>query len=73
MLPAVGYGDEQLAALRATIDESRAEVVVSGAPLDLAERIGSVRPVVRARYVFAELDEPGLGARVDRFLADRLD
>jgi predicted GTPase len=72
VLPAVGYGEAELAALRETIARSRAEVVVSGTPLDLAARIGGVRPVVRARYRFAELDEPGLGARIDAFAAAHL-
>jgi predicted GTPase len=69
VLPAVGYGEAELAALRETIARSRAEVVVSGTPLDLAARIGDVRPVVRARYRFAERDEPGLSARIDAFAA----
>jgi predicted GTPase len=72
VLPAVGYSDEQLAALRATIEASRAEVVVSGTSIDLAARIGSVKPVVRVRYELEDLDEPGLGGLVDSFLAERL-
>ena len=71
VLPAVGYDEGQLAALRETIDRSDAEVVVSGTPMDLAARIALAKPVVRARYEFAEADEPGLGAIVDEFLAQR--
>jgi len=72
VLPAVGYDEEQLAALAATIQASRAEVVVSGSPLDLAARIGGSKPVVRVRYELADLDRPGLGALVDAFVAERL-
>ncbi|GMV85042.1 MAG: hypothetical protein AMXMBFR80_08990 [Dehalococcoidia bacterium] len=60
VLPAVGYGDEQVAALRETIDRSAAEVVVSGTPLDLAALTGAARPVIRARYGFEEAGEPAL-------------
>ena len=55
--------------LRATIERSSAEVVVSGTPIDLAALIGTGKPIVRARYEFAELDSPGLwdevSARLD--------
>ncbi|MBI2964117.1 MAG: GTPase [Deltaproteobacteria bacterium] len=75
VLPAVGYGPEQLSALRATIDGSDAEVVVSATPIDLAATIALEKPVVRARYEFAEAGEPTLGAVIDGFrerLGDRL-
>ena len=36
VLPAVGYGSAQLAALAATVNASAAEVVVSATPIDLA-------------------------------------
>jgi predicted GTPase len=72
VLPAVGYDEAQLAALSATIEASRAEVVVSGTPLDLAARIGGTKPVVRVRYELEDVDEPGLGALVDDFVAGRL-
>jgi predicted GTPase len=72
VLPAVGYGDAQLEALRRTIAGSDAEVVVSGSPLDLASLVDVGKPVVRARYGFAEAGDPGLGALVDSFVAERL-
>lgn len=70
VLPALGYGAEQLAALRETIEASDADVVVAATPIDLAALLGTAKPVVRARYAFAEMDEPGLGATVDRMLAE---
>lgn len=68
VLPAVGYSPDELLALRDTIAASRAEVIVSGTPLDLAARIDIPQRIVRARYTFAEVDPPGLGAIVDEFL-----
>ncbi|MDP6954015.1 MAG: cyclic 2,3-diphosphoglycerate synthase [Alphaproteobacteria bacterium] len=68
VLPAVGYYPDQLAALAATINASHADVVVSGTPCDLSALIEIDKPVVRARYEYAELDTPGLGDLVDAFL-----
>jgi len=71
VLPAVGYDAAQLAALRETIDRAAADVVVAATPVDLAALVTVGKPVVRARYDFAEVDEPGLGALVDRWLERR--
>lgn len=68
VLPAMGYSDAQCRELVATIAASRAEVVVSGTPADLTRLLAGVRPVVRARYDYAEIDTPGLGAAIDAFL-----
>jgi predicted GTPase len=71
VLPAVGYGPAQIEALRATIEASCAEVVVSGSPIDLAKLLRVRPPVVRARYAFQDLDEPGLAGVLESFLAER--
>jgi len=69
VLPAVGYSGAQLEALRDSINRARADVVVAATPLDLAALIAIDKPVVRARYDFAEAGEPTLGSLVDAFLA----
>jgi predicted GTPase len=71
VLPAVGYHPRQLQALGETINRSDAEVVVSGTTCDIATLLELRIPVVRVRYNYAELEEPGLGDRVDDLL-DRL-
>jgi len=71
VLPAIGYSAEQVAELQATIERAEADVVVSGTPIDLAALMRLTKPVVRARYEFAELDTPGLRGEVERFLAAR--
>jgi predicted GTPase len=68
VLPAMGYSPEQLAALNATVAASDAEVVIAGTPIDLSALLECGRPVVRARYEFAELETPGLRGEVDAFL-----
>jgi predicted GTPase len=71
VLPALGYAPRQLEALSATIARANAEVIVSATPCDLQALLSLPVPVVRAYYDFAEVDEPGLGAHLDRFLAKR--
>ncbi len=69
VLPAMGYSPAQIDALRRTIDESDAEVVVAGTPIDLAALTQVKKPVIRARYDFAEAGTPTLESLVDDFLA----
>jgi predicted GTPase len=71
VLPAVGYGPDQVAALAQTLDRADAEVIVSGTPIDLAALVRPSKPVVRARYAYADAGEPTLGSLVDAFLAGR--
>jgi predicted GTPase len=71
VLPAVGYHAAQLQALEQTINSARADVVVSATPCDLAALIDIDKPVVRARYEFAEVGEPSLGSLVEAFLQQR--
>ncbi len=70
VLPAVGYGAEQVAALVETINRADADLVVSGTPADIAALPGLDKPVVRARYDYADAGEPTLGGIVDQWLED---
>ena len=69
VLPAVGYGPRQLKALAATVNASAAEVVVSATPIDLGRLIRIEKPVVRARYEYAEAGSPTLASLIEAFLA----
>jgi predicted GTPase len=69
VLPAIGYSRDQLEALRTTIASVNADVVVAATPVDLARLVKIDKPVVRARYEFAEIASPGLGGCVDDWLA----
>ncbi|MCW8969731.1 MAG: cyclic 2,3-diphosphoglycerate synthase [Rhodospirillales bacterium] len=68
VLPAMGYGAAQRAALRETIVRSAADVVVAATPIDLATLLDLDMPVVRARYAFEDGADPSLGDILDRFL-----
>lgn len=71
VLPAMGYGEAQRAALRATIEDSDAEVVVAGTPIDLASVLALTKPVLRVRYELEEVESPGLGGIVEEFVGQR--
>jgi predicted GTPase len=61
LLPAMGYGDEQIRELEATIARVPCDVVVVGTPIDLNRVIEIGKPVVRARYELQEIGRPDLG------------
>jgi predicted GTPase len=69
VLPAVGYGSEQLRELEKTINDTDADVVVAATPVDLARLLRINKMIVRAHYEFAEVGEPKLSALVDSFIA----
>ncbi len=60
ILPAMGYGDQQLADLEATIRATPVDVVVSGTPMDLGRIITIDQPLRRASYVLHEIGTPTL-------------
>ena len=71
VLPAVGYNAAQRDALRRTIDAVEADIVVTGTPIDLSRIVTVDKPVVRARYAYADAGEPTLGSVLDAFLKER--
>jgi predicted GTPase len=56
VLPAMGYGDEQLAELAATIAATPCDVVVSGTPIDLAAALPAGAVTHPLRHVSYDLD-----------------
>jgi predicted GTPase len=68
VLPAMGYGDAQVADLAATIEATPCDVVVSGTPIDLGRVLTVSKPVVRARYDLRERDPGRLEAAVRKAL-----
>ena len=68
LLPAVGYFDEQLRDLEATIAATPVDVVMIATPFDITRVIRIDKPVVRVRYEVEELGEPSLTTVVTDFL-----
>ncbi len=60
VLPAMGYSDEQLRELEATIDAVDCDVVVTGTPIDLGRLIRTRHPIRHATYTLEETGEPTL-------------
>ncbi len=69
ILPAMGYGEQQIADLQATIAAMPVEAIVSGTPIDLTRVLTVDKPLVRARYSLRERDPGRLAAALDRTLA----
>jgi predicted GTPase len=70
-LPAMGYSAKERAELEATINGSSADVVIAGTPSDLSHILALDKPVVRARYEFAEVGEPSLSRLIEGLLYRR--
>jgi predicted GTPase len=58
----MGYGEQQLADLTATIAAVPCDVVVSGTPIDLGRLVHIDRPVRHASYSLHELSRPDLAS-----------
>ena len=69
LLPAMGYGDEQVKDLEATINKVPCDVVVIGTPIDLTRLVKIKKPTVRVRYDLQELGRPDLHDVLGRMLA----
>lgn len=65
VLPAMGYGADQVRDLAATIEATDADVVVTGTPIDLTRVLRTSKPLVRARYELRE-HKPGALAELVR-------
>jgi predicted GTPase len=68
LLPAMGYGDEQIRDLETTINKAECDVVVIGTPIDLSRIIRINKPTVRIRYSLRELTKPDLPEILGTFL-----
>jgi predicted GTPase len=69
ILPAMGYGDEQLRDLEATINATDCDAVVIGTPIDLTRVVSINKPNTRVFYDLEEIGEPNLDTVLDGFIA----
>ncbi len=68
LLPAIGYGEQQMKDLAATINATDCDVVMLATPIDLTKVITIKRPTVRVRYGYGDAGSPTLGQIVkERF------
>jgi len=60
VLPAMGYSEQQIKDLQATINASDAESVVIATPIDLRRLVKIRKPCTRVRYDLQEIGQPDL-------------
>ena len=67
-MPALGYGDKQVAELKETIEHIPCDVVVIGTPIDLRRVISINKPTVRVKYDLKVLGPISLEQVLSEFL-----
>jgi len=67
LLPAMGYGEQQVKDLEATINAAECDAVVIGTPIDLMKVIRINKPAVRVVYRLQEIGEPTLAQVLEKF------
>jgi predicted GTPase len=67
ILPAMGYGKDQMEDLQQTIDAADCDVVVIATPIDLTRVISIHKPVVRVKYDLQEIGKPDLTQILEPF------
>lgn len=70
LLPAMGYGDQQIKDLEATINNTDCDSVVIGTPIDLSRVVNIKKPHTRVNYDLQEIGYPDLGNVLDDFLEE---
>ena len=68
VLPAMGYGEQQLKDLETTINSTEADAVVIGTPIDLNRIIKIDKPTTRVYYNLQEIGRPNLTGVLNEFV-----
>lgn len=68
LLPAMGYGEEQLRDLEKTINNTDCDSVIIGTPIDLNRIVKINKPNTRVYYDLQEIGEPNLDGLLTDFL-----
>jgi predicted GTPase len=69
ILPAMGYGEDQMRDLKQTIDAVPCDAVLVASPVDLSRLLHFDKPAIRVRYEVEELGEPKLSTILHGFMA----
>jgi predicted GTPase len=67
LLPAMGYGEQQVKDLNATINATKCDSVVIGTPIDLRRIITIKKPSTRVRYELQEIGAPDMTSVIEEF------
>ncbi len=60
LLPAMGYGDQQIKDLEETINNTECDLVIIGTPIDLRKLVHINKPALRVTYELQEIGKPDL-------------
>ncbi|MGI6338976.1 MAG: cyclic 2,3-diphosphoglycerate synthase [Bacteroidales bacterium] len=71
LLPAMGYGKQQLLDLERTINDTDCESVIIATPIDLKRIININKPATRVYYDLQEIGYPDLSTVIDEFITKR--
>jgi len=68
LLPAMGYGDQQIKDLEDTINNTPCDAVLIATPVDLRRIISIKRPTLRVKYEVKEMGRPDLRDLIEEFI-----
>jgi predicted GTPase len=68
LLPAMGYGDQQIKDLEATINKVPCDAVIIATPIDLRRLVKINKPTVRVSYELQEIGKPNLTDLITEFI-----
>ncbi|MDD4289391.1 MAG: cyclic 2,3-diphosphoglycerate synthase [Atribacterota bacterium] len=71
LLPAMGYGEKQIKELETTINNSDAEIIIIGTPIDLSRVMKVNKKYVRVQYELQEIGKPDLMELLQKHFWDK--
>ena len=72
VVPALGYGREQMAELEETLNRAEADAIVLGTPSLLARYLKINKPIVRVRFELKEVSKPNLDDILREFVESKV-
>ena len=70
VLPAMGYGEQQIKDLEATIKNTPCDAIIVATPIDLARIVKMEQPSTRVTYALQEIGRPDLNDVIDAFVKE---
>ncbi|MCL2065946.1 MAG: cyclic 2,3-diphosphoglycerate synthase [Treponema sp.] len=71
LLPAMGYGEQQMKDLAATIEKTDCDSVIIATPIDLQRVIKINKPCTRVEYSLQEIGRPNMDDVLEKFIGKR--
>jgi predicted GTPase len=71
LLPAMGYGDQQVKDLETTINRTECDSVIVATPIDLSRILSIKHPTTRVYYSLQEIGTPTVATVLEEFFAGK--